>query len=153
MWIDDWVLAVRGALDLIRPGSAGELWISNQPRSAVTRNVELRHNAYATIAGVVEECPNLCLRVVQALRALFVKFRKLFALDAKSFIVGQMPMQHVEFYGCHSIEVALQYIKWNEMTADIDQQTAPWEARLILNADCRNRETIGTKLNKLEECL
>ncbi len=69
-WIDDWVLAICSALYLIRPGSARELRISNQPRPAVTRNVELRHHADATVAGVVEEFANFCLRVVQALRAV-----------------------------------------------------------------------------------
>ncbi len=62
-------------------------------------------------------------------------------------------MQHVEFYGCHSVQVSLQYIKWNEMTADVDEQTAPREARLILDVDCRNEETIGAQLHQLEECL
>ncbi len=57
-----------------------------QPARAVTGNIKLRHDANAAIASVSDDLSHLFLRVVVAVGAKLMQFRKLLALDAKSLV-------------------------------------------------------------------
>ncbi len=71
--------------------------ISEEPRTAVAGNVELRHHADAAIVRVGDEFANLVLRIKHSVGTRARQLGKHFALDAKSLVVGEMPVQHVHF--------------------------------------------------------
>src|SRR5260370_30301331 len=97
----------------------------------MARDIEFREHAYAAIMRVGNEVSNLCLSVIQTVGSHFVQLRKAFALDPKALIIGKVPVQNIHLHRGHSVQVALEDVQWNEMAADIDEQAAPGEARLI----------------------
>ena len=114
-------------------GAAGEFGISEEPRSAVAGNVELGHDANPAIVRVGDQVANFCLRVELSVGALARELGKYFAFGAKTLVVGEMPVQHVHLYRSHCVEIALEYIEWNEVAADVDQRAAPGKAGLIFD--------------------
>ncbi len=120
---------------------------------SVTGHVELGHHADAAIVRVGDEIADFILRIKQALGTHAGEFGEYFALDAESLVVGKMPVQDVHLDGGHAVEVALQSICWDEVTADVDQRATPREAWLIFDGDGRNRESRRVDLDQLEKCL
>src|SRR5215472_1392170 len=97
--------------------------------------VELWNNADAAIMRIRDEVADLSLCVVVAFRSHARQFGKHLALDAKSLIVGKVPVQHVHLHGLHAVKSALEYVNRDEVAADIDQQATPRKTRLILDRD------------------
>ena len=116
-------------------------------------NVELREHADATIVRVCQKFADFVLRVEESLGAHFVQLRKLLALDAEALIVGQVPVHDVHLHRRHSIQVALEHVQRNEVTADVDEQAAPGESRLILDRDRRYGKSLPGGFHQLQECL
>ena len=50
-------------------------------------------------------------------------------------------MKDVHLHGFHAVEIALKDVHGNEVAADVDEEPAPWEARLVVDGDGRNHES------------
>ncbi len=113
-WIDDRI----AAFERERSGAAGEIGISDDPRTAVTGHVELRNHANAALMCVGDEVANLRLRVIESAGTVFLQLWELLALDAESLIVGKMPVQDVHLHRGHAVDISSEHIERNEVTAD-----------------------------------
>jgi len=60
------------------------------------------------------------------------------ALDAKALVVGQVPVEDVEFNRSHAVQSAIDDRQRHEMTAHIDHESAPGEAWRIVDLDGGN---------------
>src|SRR6266404_2129981 len=108
------------ALDSVRTLSAGQLGMSHEPRGAVPRHIEFRHDADAAIARVDNYVADLFLRVVQAVRAPSMQLWKLFALDAEALVFREVPMEDVHLNGFHAVKISPDDVEGNEMPRGID---------------------------------
>ena len=61
----------------------------------MARHVELRNHADSPIVRVLDDFANLLLRVVEAVRTLLLKEGEYFAFDAKTLVIGKVPMKDV----------------------------------------------------------
>ena len=139
--------------DLVRAGPAGQFGIANEPCGAVAGHVELGDYANAAIAGIGNQVANFILGVIEAVGALLLQFRKFVAFDAEPLIVGKVPVEDVDLYGFHSVQITFQHRQRNEMARDIDHQATPRETRLILDANGRRRKSIRGDRDELQEGL
>src|ERR1041385_3482085 len=64
-----------------------------------------------------------------------------------------VPKEDVHFHRFHTVQISFENIHGRKMAARINQQTAPWETRLILNRYGRSSETVRSYFNKLQKCL
>src|SRR6185312_16618032 len=152
-WIEDTGVARPATTDRVRPRSAGVLRIADEPCARMSRHVELGHHSNATIARVCHDFADLCLRVVETVRAHALQFGITFALDANALIVGQMPVQNVELDGGHAVERALDLGYGLEVTAHVDEQSAPLEARRVGDADIGDEVMLRVAVDELEDGL
>src|SRR5208283_4259622 len=136
-----------------RPGSAGQVGISQNPRTAMARDVELGKHADASIMRVGEEVANLVLRIVHAVRTHPCQLRKLLAFDAEALIIRKMPVQHIHLYRSQAVDVAFEHVERDEVAADIDEQAAPRKARLIFDGDGGGSESGRRDLDELQKRL
>ena len=96
---------------------------------------------------------DLLLRVVEAVRALFLQKRIDLAFDRETLVIGEVPVEDIELYRFHAVEVALDYWDRLEMAAGIDHQAAPGKARFIINRGGRRGKTLRSNANQLQESL
>src|SRR5215813_6103555 len=127
--------------------------MTHEPTGTVPGNIELRHYANATLARVSDDLAHLVLSVEETIGTEGVKPGKFLALDAKALILCEVPMQDVQLYGRHRVEVPLEYVHRLEVTADVDEQAAPGKARLIVDPDTGNVESVAIALEQLQESL
>ncbi len=121
------------ALDLIRAGRAGEFGISREPTRGVARHIELGNDPYSTHASVLDQVADFRLGIKLSVCGELLKPGKFFALDPEALIVGEMPVQNVELYRLHGVNVALEHVHRNEVPRHVDQQATPGKARTIFN--------------------
>ena len=140
------------AFDLIRPGRTGKLRIAQQPTGGVAGNIELGHHANAAVARVRDHIANLLLRVVKTIGAELLQLRKTLALDAKTLVVGEVPMEDVQLHGRHAVQIALDHFDGHPVPRDIQMQAAPGKARMILNVDNRRFEAFRDRDKQLSKC-
>jgi hypothetical protein len=62
---------------------------------------------------------------------------KALAFDAKSLVIGEVPVQDIHLHSGQAINVALDDFDRLPMTGHVHHQPAPREARLVLNTDGR----------------
>ena len=95
----------------------------------MTGHVEFRHDAHTAIRGVGNKLAQLfgCVVIVAG------KIRIGNAWKAKALIIGQVQMQHVHFQSRQAIDHRLQRSNRKDVPGDIEKQTAPGKAGLILN--------------------
>ena len=151
--IHRWIHHAPLAFDLVGAGAAGEFGIADEPGCAVAGHVEFGDDADAALARVGDEVANFVLRVIEIVGAEFVELGEFFALDAEALIFGKVPVEDVHFYGFHAIEVAAQDVERNEVAADVEHDSAPREARLIVDRDDGDVEAGGAGLDELQKCL
>src|SRR5262249_54993088 len=96
-----------------------------------------------TVSCVSNKVANLGLRVIQSVRTHPLQLGKFLALHSKSLIIRPMDMENVHLHSSHAIQVALEHLHWNVVTANVDQQPTPGKPRLILNCDHRQGESVG----------
>ena len=75
------------------------------------------------------------------------------AFEAEALIVGQMEVEDVHLDGFHAVEIALEYVGGNEVAADVNEQAAPGEARLVLDGKGGSGEAVGSDFDELQESL
>src|SRR5262249_45664435 len=141
------------AIESVRAGAAGDFRVADKERCAVAGHVEFRKDANAAVACVRDQVANLFLGVVEALGALFLQLRELLAFNTETLIVRQMEMKDVHLDGLHAVEIALENIDRNEVAAHVDEQTAPGEARLVLDGEGRSGKAVGSDVDQLKEGL
>src|SRR5580765_1541158 len=64
-----------------------------------------------------------------------------------------MPVENVHLHEGHAVEVSLEYVEWDEVTADVNHQAAPREAWLVFDRDRRYHEALGCDRDQLQESL
>src|SRR4030095_12826252 len=125
--------------DRVGPWGASEFRMTHEPAGDVSRHIALGHHANPAISSIGDDLANLLLSVEQTIASHLVKLWKSFGLDSKSLIFGEVPMQYVEFYRSHSIEVPFEHLDGFVVTTYVDEQPAPRKARLVLNARRRKK--------------
>ena len=78
---------------------------------------------------------------------------ELLALDAESLVVGEMPVEDIQFDRRHAVEVAPQNLERNEVAANVKHQSPPGKARLVFNRERGNGESIGSDVDELQKRL
>ncbi len=139
------------AYDLVGSFAAGEIRIPGEPTSRVAGHIKLRNHAHAAIARIGDHVADLRLRVIQTVGAFLVEARKFLALDAESLVVRKVPVKYVHLHGGEPVNAALDGRDRQEMTRDVQRQSAPPEARLIGDIDRRRSESIGAQSNQLQQ--
>ena len=92
-------------------------------------------------------------------RAYVVELGVTVNFDAPALVVGQMPMESVEFVSGHEVEVPLDLLDGEEVATDIEVAAPPGEAWIVENStfghdDAAVRavlEIVGQHLNKCLE--
>ncbi|MNH24244.1 hypothetical protein D3C71_1607690 [compost metagenome] len=70
---------------------------------------------------------------------------------APALIVGQVPVEHVEFGRRHAVELTQNVRQRQEMTCRIQQHTAPRETRYVGNAHQRQEGVLPVGLHQLQQ--
>src|SRR5690349_20064490 len=99
----------------------------------MARHIELGHHADTPIARVSDNFPHFLLGVIEAAGFLRLQERVPLTFDVESLVIRKSPMEHIELDRLHAVEIALDYRETNETMTSIDEQTAPGEARSILD--------------------
>ena len=110
----------------------------------MTGHVEFRHDTHSAIRGVGNKLTQFlgCVVIVAG------KIGKGRAWKAKALIIGQVQMQHVHFQRRQAINHRLQRGNRKEMPGNIEKQTAPGKAGLILNKQTRVQLIVQSQLIK-----
>lgn len=116
-------------------------------------HIELRHNADATIPGVRDDVADLGLGVVFAIGPPPLQQRIPFAFDAKSLVVGQVPVEDIQLYRGHAIKGSFHATHRNKVARNIQRQPAPPEPRLVLNIHGGRCEAVRTNAHQLQKRL
>ena len=116
-------------------------------------HVELRNNANAAVPRIGDQVAHFVLRVVEAVRAHLLQLGKFLALDPEALVLREVPVKYVQLHRCHAIEITLQDVERNEVTAHIDHQSAPGKAWLVLDRNCGHGKAVGSGLHQLQKCL
>src|SRR5712692_5516480 len=140
-------------LDFVGSLSASQLWMTNEPRSAMSRHVEFRHHTNSAIPGVSDQIADLILRVVEGVGTQFVKFRKFPALGTKALVLREVPVKNVHLHGFHAVDIPADDVERDEMACGIDHQTAPGETRLVLNLEHGCCKSAGGDIHQLKKGL
>ena len=143
----------RHANQRVGPLAARQFRISDCPGRGVARDVELGNHADAALARVPDQLPNFRLRVVHAIGRKLLQFGKPQALHAKPLIVGEVPVQHVQFHCRHSVERPLHQAQWHEVPGHVERESAPREAGRISDSHGRQFKPALARLNQLEQRL
>jgi hypothetical protein len=96
----------------------------------VSWHVEFRHDANAALGRVLDDAPQLILRVVVAVGSKLVQLRILPALNAESLVLAQVKVQDVSFTAAMASSCRL--ITSTGSAPDIDQQPPPAKPGPIL---------------------
>src|SRR6476646_9424570 len=107
--------------------------MSNEPASAVSRDIKFGYDANATLTSVLDNFFRLLLRIKLTIRAHLMQLRKLLTFNPKPLVLRQMPMEDVELHSRHCIEISLQDLWRFVMSTNVNQQTTPAKARLVLH--------------------
>src|ERR1035437_8890063 len=108
------------------------------------RYINFRYDCYKTLLSIFHYFPNVSLRIVTAIGSFFFRLRRLkiskttstwdtpgtyfpqvgqtFDLNTPSLIIGQVPVEYIEFVLSHFINVLLYKFLGKEMTAYIQHQ-------------------------------
>ena len=135
-----------------------QLRVSSNRRLRVARHLDLRNHGDVPLTRILDDFADLTLRVETAVR-LFVEAvwisslmaqprffaprsnlreaRVLFDLNAPALIVGEVPVESVQFVQGQQIDKLEDKLLRHEMAAHVEHGAAPAEARLILNVHGR----------------
>src|SRR5450755_2701323 len=116
-------------------------------------DIEFRYHPDSSIAGVGDNLADLLLRIKLPVGTHALQLGEKLALDAKTFVVGEVPMKHVEFHRSHAVQIALNHFNRHPMPRDIDVQAAPGKARVVVNRYRRRAEPLGTRFDQLQKRL
>jgi hypothetical protein len=139
------------ALDEVGARPGGEFGMTGEPGGGVTRHIEFGDDADTAIAGVGQHLADLRLREVVAIGALALELRKLLTFDTKALVVGQVPVEDVEFDGSHGVEVTLEDIEGNPVARHVDHEAAPGKAGTVFDLHRGSPEAVRAHLRKLGE--
>ena len=141
------------AADACGGGAAGERRIGDQPGGAVAGHLKLRHDADAAVVRVGDDLARLLLRVEEAVGALRCERGESEALHPEALVFGEVPVEDVHLDGGHGIEGALDDVDGFEVSAAIDHESAPGEARLVDDRDGGDDVVLVIRLYELQQRL
>lgn len=96
---------------------------------------------------------NVRVSIVIAIGAKLVQLWKHVALDAEALVVGQVPVEDIQFHRFHSVECALYDRYRHPVAGDVQQEASPGKARLVINVKRRGFEAGVGRRNQLQKCL
>src|SRR5260370_40510575 len=109
----------------------------HEPRSAMPRHIEFRHDANSTVPSVRDQIANFILRVVKGVGAQFMELWRFLALHAKALGLREVPMENVHLHGFHTVDIPTADIEGHAMTVAHDHRHSPWETTLVCNPNDR----------------
>src|SRR6266550_8821053 len=62
-------------------------------------------------------------------------------------------MQDVQLQSGHAVKIALQHVEWNEVPANVNEQSAPGKSRFVVDCQDRYGKSGRTRFHQLQECL
>ena len=83
--------------------------------------------------------------------ALLVQLGKLFALNAKTLVLGQMPMQNIQLHRGHSLQRSFENFHRMEMPCGIDHQPTPGKTRPVGDRNRREIESVPVSFQQLQQ--
>src|SRR5579863_8573219 len=104
----------------------------------MARHVEFGNHPNTSVVGIIDDAADFVLRVVEAVGAESLELRKELRFDAEALIVGQVPMEDVEFHGGHAVEVAADDGGGHEVAGNVDEKAPPGEAGMVVDGDAGN---------------
>ncbi len=141
------------AFDRIGTRQAGQFRMGYNPAGRVAREVDLRHDADAAGLRAGNELADLVLGEVLTIRTLGLQLGVRPAFDPEALVVGEVEVQHVELHQRHAVQIALDHLDRLPVTGHVDQQTAPWEARMVTDADPREKPAFCVPRQQLRQGL
>ena len=132
-------------------GAAGEFRIGYLPCGAVAGHLELRYDADAAVARVLDDLARILLGVEEVVGAEAGEFGIELALDAEALIFGEVPVEDVELDGGHAVEGALDDVHRLEVAATVDHEAAPGKPGRIVDRDDGEYIVIAGGLGELNE--
>ena len=139
------------ALHAVGPRGAHQLRVGHRNRRRVAGHIDFRHHANAAVRRVAHHLFHLRLSIKQPVAGLLLQFRIPRGSEAPALIVGQMPVENVQFSRRHAVNLAFNSLQRYEVASGIQQQPAPREARRIINRDVRNCRVFCAVLHQLEQ--
>src|ERR1051326_561006 len=106
-------------------------------------HIELRNNANAPFSRISDNLARLILRVEEAIGSHLMQLGEPLALDPKSLVFSQMPVKDIELDRGHCVKVSLEHFHGLVVARHINQKTAPWQSRVILNLSRRQIKSIS----------
>ena len=108
-------------------------------RKRVPREVELGHDAHAPRVGVIDDFPELLLRIELALvpmqeRPLRLQLREALRLQAPGVVLGEVPMEEVELVARHRVDDVLHALRRQVVAHRVEHEPAPFETWPINDA-------------------
>src|SRR4051812_4184600 len=120
-------------VEKLRVGSSGS--------SSMAGHLDLGHDHDVALGRISDDLAHVSRRQVLGLpvnqRADLGQLWVSGDFQPPSFIVGQMELEHVELVRGHLVDDLEQRLLAEEMTAEIDQQSTPAEARRVLDVHAR----------------
>jgi hypothetical protein len=85
----------------------------------VARDIEFGNHANTSILRIRDHFANLFLRVIKAVGTELLQLGKPLALDAEALVVGEMPMEDVQLYRGHAVEIAQDHLDGHPVPRDV----------------------------------
>ena len=117
----------------------------------MARQIDFRYYPDTARASVSHYLLHLFACVELAVTGLLLQFRIALGGKAPALIVGQVPVEHVEFGRRHAVELTQNVRQRQEMTCRIQQHTAPRETRYVGNAHQRQEGVLPVGLHQLQQ--
>ncbi len=151
--VEDGVEDSPFALDLERTRSRGQSRIGNEPTCRMARDVELGHDPDAAIRSVGDDVPDLVLGIIKSIRTEPMQAGKDLALKAKALVIGQVPVEDVQFDSGHPVQVSLDDIHGHEVAGGINEEPPPGESGLIIDLKAGNEIALAVGVHELKDGL
>ena len=119
-----------------------ELRIAHQPTLAMARHIQLGNHANATFIRVAHQVTNIILGIELTVTSSASQARQRNALQAKTLIVAEVQVQHVELQGRHTIQHAQQIANRQEMARRVEHHAAIGKARGVVDSAFRNLASV-----------
>ena len=105
----------------------------------MSRHVELRNDADPPVGCISDNVANLFLGVVKPVRPHRLQLGEALALNSEPLVIGEMPVEDIHLHRSQTVNVALDDLDRLPMAGDVDHQSPPRKARLVPDADERQK--------------
>ncbi|SQI30560.1 Uncharacterised protein [Serratia plymuthica] len=117
----------------------------------MARQIDFRHHPDAARCGVSHHLLHLFAGIELAVAGQLLQFGVALRGKAPALVVGQMPMEDIEFGRRHAVELAQDIRQRQEMARRIQQHAAPRETRHVGNRHQRQEGVLAVGLHQLQQ--